>query len=93
MSIYVCMSHNAEEQVSKPYVLCSDWTSRSRVVLPRNSAGLRGGGSQERLKDVRPQELHRVPNHTQRKYPVAFENCQVFFFLIVIEPIRSLDTG
>lgn len=65
LSVWICL--HAEEQVTKSFILCSDWGSWSSVVLPRNSARLHSGRSQERLKDVRPQELHRVPNHTQRK--------------------------
>lgn len=61
----VCMQRS---RLPYSFILCSDWGSWSSVVLPRNSARLHSGRSEERLKDVRPQELHRVPNHTQRKW-------------------------
>lgn len=85
------MPYKTEQQVSKPYIFYLDWWSGSSVVLPGISARLCCGRSQERLKDVRPQELHRVPNHTQCKYPIEFENWSYLKFAIKLN--WRLDIG
>lgn len=56
---------------------CSGWRGRSSVVLPRNPDRLHRGWSQERVQDVRPQKLHRVPNHTQCRFADSSPDCKL----------------